>query len=126
MTNVEADVKTDAIDYLLSVLFAFVFFHTKIRFSYEIEGSSEIALLNVWLAWKGTDIETASTVKSTGVTLSANVPGGIKIPYFDHVIISPIWKNYSERYVPTLPAIMSFNISRYISCSKISFFTSLW
>ena len=92
MTNVETDVKTDAIDYLLSVLFVFVFFfHTKIRFSYEMEGSGEIALLNVWLAWKGTDIKTASTVKWTlGVTLSANVPGDIKIPYFDHVIISPI------------------------------------
>ena len=56
-----------------------------------MEGSGEIALLNVWLAWKGTDIKTASTVKWTlGVTLSANVPGDIKIPYFDHVIISPI------------------------------------
>ena len=67
----------------ISVLFVFVFLHTKIRFSYDIERSGEIALPNVWVAWNGTDIETALTVKSTlGVTLSANVPGGIKIPYF--------------------------------------------
>ena len=83
MTNIKTNVKTDAIDYLLSVFFVFVFLHTKIRFSYDIERSGEIALPNVWVAWNGTDIETALTVKSTlGVTLSANVPGGIKIPYF--------------------------------------------
>ena len=59
MTNIKTNVKTDAIDYLLSVFFVFVFLHTKIRFSYDIERSGEIALLNVWLAWKGTDVETA-------------------------------------------------------------------
>ena len=34
----------------ISVLFVFVFLHTKIRFSYDIERSGEITLLNVWLA----------------------------------------------------------------------------
>lgn len=50
MTNIKTNVKTDAIDYLLSVFFVFVFLHTKIRFSYDIERSGEITLLNVWLA----------------------------------------------------------------------------
>ena len=50
MTNIKTNVKTDAIDYLLSVFFVFVFLHTKIRFSYDIERNGEIALLNVWLA----------------------------------------------------------------------------
>ena len=63
--------------------YLFLFFFIQKSGFLMTERSGEIALPNVWLAWNGTDIETALTVKSTlGVTLSANVPGGIKIPYF--------------------------------------------
>ena len=50
-----AYVKAAAIDYVLPVLNSF---HTKIKFTYEIEDSSEIAFLDALLVRKGTDIET--------------------------------------------------------------------
>ena len=46
--------KTDVIDYVLSVLNCF---HRKIKFTYEIEDSGEITFLDVLLVWKGNDIE---------------------------------------------------------------------
>ena len=57
-----AYVKTDASDYVLFVLKSF---HSKTKFTYEIEDSAEIALLDALLVRKGNDIETTVYRKPT-------------------------------------------------------------
>ena len=65
--------------------------------------------------------DTASSVKSISeITLSGTVSGSIKCPYFHSIILSTV--NDSKSYVPAVPMIMSFEVLKYFSSSKISFY----